>query len=197
MSLPEIDLRVLETTATGQLVEWLYDDGSNDSVLVCAAHGGRIEPGTAEQAIELASRLDEASCWARLGHDSEQEEFELWHTASRDISPADHPLLESIADRGFEMVISFHGLEDERLIVGGDVGEETRRLVRNRLNDVVEVEAEAHSRGKYSGTSSENFVNWLAAGSGGLQLEQGPVTREEEANKILRCIQNLVKEGIL
>ena len=70
MPRPLLTTNPIEVTDTGHLTELLYDDGENDEVLVCAAHGGAVEPGTAEQAIELATRLG-ATCWACVGFDTD------------------------------------------------------------------------------------------------------------------------------
>lgn len=194
MAARSLDLRVLEMTDTGQLVEWLYDDGENDDLLVCAAHGGAVEPGTGEQALELATRIDGATCWARLGFDEVENEFDLWHPPSTALSPADNPLLDVIADRGFETVVSFHGLEDGGLLVGGAIDDATKERVRHRLDESVSAAVRVVSTGQYAGTSERNFVNWLARGTGGLQLEQGPTTRTAERHRVVDTLETLLKQ---
>lgn len=187
--------RVLEDTGTGRLTEFLYDDGANDEALVCAAHGGRIEPGTGAQAIELAARLPNATCWARLGYDDAAEEFEQWHPASSAIDPEDYPLLETIADRGFETVVSLHGLADGGVLVGGGIDTAVKRDVRDRLDGALEVPVETVSEGRYASVRPANFVNWLAReGTDGLQLEQGPAVRDEAADAVVAVLEALVTE---
>lgn len=194
MSRPTITTQPLERTATGHYTELLYDDGSNDAVLVCAAHGGRVEAGTAEQALELATRLSDASCWACLGYDADGDEFEQWHPPSSAIDPADYPLLESIADRGFETVISLHGLAGDRVVVGGGIDIDCKRRVSDRLDDAVTAPVEAVSDGPYAGVSPNNFVNWLARGDrGGLQLEQSLAVREDESDRVVAALETLVE----
>lgn len=197
MQAPAIELGRLDVTETGLLVELLYDDGANHDVLLCAAHGGRIEPGTAEQAIELAVRLRRATCWARLGYDAMAEEFERWHPPSTSIDTATHPLLGAIEDRGFTTVVSFHGLADAGLVVGGGIGEAVKQQVRDRLADAVSADVRTASTGPYAGTSPANFVNWLAGGPGGLQLEQGPNVRDAEARAVVDVLEALIDEGVL
>jgi phage replication-related protein YjqB (UPF0714/DUF867 family) len=191
---PTVTTEVLDATPTGHCTEFLYDDGANDELIACAAHGGGVEPGTAEQAIELATGRAEATCWARLGYD-EGTAFEEYHPASTAIGPGDHPLLSAVADRGFDTVVSFHGLADEGVLVGGGIDAETKRTVARRLDAAVTPAAAVASESAYAGVSPENFVNWLAAGEGGLQIEQGPRVRSEESEAVRSVVESLLEEG--
>jgi phage replication-related protein YjqB (UPF0714/DUF867 family) len=193
VSRPTVRTAHLGETATGHCTEYLYDDRSNDGTLVCAAHGGGVEPGTAEQAIELATTLG-ATCWARLGYD-EDDAFEEWHPPSSSIGVADHPLLSAIADREFETVLSLHGLGDEGVLVGGGAAAETKRSVANCLDERVTPPVAVVSEGPYAGTNPDNFVNWLAAGSGGIQIEQGPAVRRTESQAVVEVLEELLESG--
>jgi phage replication-related protein YjqB (UPF0714/DUF867 family) len=178
--------------------ELLYDDDENDGVLVCAAHGGDVEPGTSEAAIELATALSAASCWACLGYCEEGDAFDRYHPASTAFDPAEYPLLGEIADRGFETVISLHGLADEGLIVGGATAAETKALVAERLDDAVTPAARIADGGPYGGVHPDNFVNWLAADDqGGLQIEMGPTVRSEESEDVVAVLEELVSQNRL
>ncbi|ELZ14675.1 hypothetical protein C477_19879 [Haloterrigena salina JCM 13891] len=188
----------LEETDTGHYTEFLYDDGENDEVLVCAAHGGQVEPWTAEQAIALTTRLPSASCWACLGYDDLRNPFELWHPPSSSFSPEEYPLLDEIADRGFETVVSFHGLGADRVLVGGGTDTETKRRVSDRLETAVSAPVESVSSGPYAGVSPNNFVNWLSRdGAGGLQLEQSRAVRDEERAAVVGALEALRSDGVL
>ena len=198
MTRPPFRATRLEQTDTGHYVELLSDDGTNDEILVCAAHGGLVEPGTAEQASELTARLPSASCWACLGYDAEHNPFELWHPPSSAFSPAEYPLLGEIADRGFETVVSFHGLGDDRVLVGGGIDAETKRYVTDRLDAAVSAPVESVSEGQYAGVSPNNFVNWLARDDrGGLQLEQSRTVRTDEREAVVSVLEDLIEEGVL
>lgn len=193
-------MRHRDVTDTGLLTEFLYDDGTNDNTVVCAAHGGGIEPGTAEQAIELATNLPQASCWGCMGYDEELNEYDLWHDQmhSTAITAEEYPLLDEIADRGFETVISFHGLGQDKVLVGGDLDPDVKEHVRSRLAEVVTHPVETVSTGQYAGTHPENFVNWLCQeGHGGLQLEQSRRVRDHEGDAVVSVLENLVTEGII
>ncbi|WP_121742204.1 poly-gamma-glutamate hydrolase family protein [Natronorubrum halophilum] len=198
MTRPPVRTHRLEETETGAYTELLYDDGANEEVLVCAAHGGHIEPGTAEQAVELAARLPNASCWACLGYDEQHSPFELWHPPSSAFGPEAYPLLAEIAERDFETVISFHGLGDDRVLVGGGTDADTKRRVGDRLESAVTASVEPVSAGRYAGVSPNNFVNWLSReGSGGLQLEQSRTVRIDEYDAVVSVLEELLEDGVL
>jgi phage replication-related protein YjqB (UPF0714/DUF867 family) len=192
---PTITTHPVEVTDSGHLTEFLYDDGENDGVLVCAGHAGDVEPGTGEQALELATRVG-ASCWACFGYDADAGAFETFHPPSSEIDPAEYPLLGDIADRGFDTVLSLHGLGDDRVLVGGGVDQGVRERVRNRLDEALSLDVETVSEGQYAGRSPENFVNWLAA-DGGLQLELGTTARSVESGAVLDTLAALLADGVL
>jgi len=191
-----ITTRPCETTETGHVTELLYDDGETDEVLVCALHGGNVEPGTAEGALELATRLPNATCWARLGYD-DGGAFEAWHPPSKEVGPGEHPLLAEVADREFDTVVSLHGRADEEVVVGGAAGAATKRVVRDRLGDALPVPVRTASDGPYAGVHPQNPVNWLAAGEGGVQLELAPSARGEHAATVRETLADLVADGQL
>ncbi len=184
-------------TETGHLTELLYDDGENDDILVCAGHGGAVEPGTAEQAVELAVTAG-VTCWATLGYDEAVGAFEAYHPPSSSITAETYELLGAIAERGFETVVSLHGLDDDQVLVGGDLPVETKATVRDRLDSTLSIPvAVADENGEYAGTAADNFVNWLADGGGGLQLEQGETARTTESDLVVETLQKLVETGVV
>jgi len=187
----------VEVTETGHLTELLYDDGENDDVLVCAGHGGAVEPGTAEQTVELATAID-ATAWATLGFDGDVGAFEAFHPPASDIDGETYDLLDTIATRGFDSVVSLHGLDADEVLVGGGVSETTKATVRDRLDAALSVPVSlASTDGAYAGTSDANFVNWLAAGDSGLQLEQGDTARRVESGAVTGTLESLLSEGVI
>ena len=182
-------------TESGHLTEFLYDDYENDDVLVCAAHGGRVEPGTGELAVELATRLPAATCWATFGFDDAVGAYETWHPPSKAFDPEEYPLLGEISDRGFETVLSLHGLGDDEVLVGGRVDRAVKAEVADRLDDALSIPARSVSEGEYGGMHPENFVNWLAARDAGLQIELGETARGEETDAVLDVLDGILREG--
>lgn len=196
VSRPLLTTNPIDVTETGHLTELLYDDGENDDVLVCAAHGGAVEPGTAEQALELATRID-ASCWACVGFDGDCGAFEAYHPPSSAIDTETYDLLGEIDERAFETVVSLHGLGDDRVLVGGGINHGRKVRVREQLDSALSVPvAVADEDGEYAGTARNNFVNWLASGGGGLQLEEGQTARAEESDAVVGTLQRLIGDGL-
>ena len=185
----------IAATESGHLTEFLYDDYDNDDTLVCAAHGGRVEPGTGELAVELATRLPSASCWATFGFDEEVGAYDRWHPPSKSFDPDEYPLLGEIADRGFETVLSLHGLGDDEILVGGRVDRAIKVEVANRLDNALSIPARTVSDGDYGGTHPENVVNWLAADGAGLQVELGETAREAQSEALLCELDEILREN--
>ena len=179
-----ISTQPVEVGDTAHLIELLYDDGAHDGTLVCAGHGGAVEPGTAELALEVAMDTDDASCWATLGYEGDGSAFDRFHPPSKAIDPPEYPLLGEIADRGFEHVLSIHGLADDEVLVGGGTDIGRKEAVADRLGDVLSVPVRVTTDGQYAGTHPGNFVNWLAESDGGLQLELGPTARSDDADEL-------------
>lgn len=194
---PTITTNPVTVEDEAHLTELLYDDGDDDEVVVCAAHGGRVEPGTAEQAIELATRLPAATCWVTLGFDADGGEFERFHPPSTAVTPDAYPLLDRVADRGFATVVSLHGLAEGGVLVGGAVDDARKRTVRDSLDAALAVDVEVVTEGPYAGVHPENVVNWLAADGAGLQLEQGPAVRDDEGDAVVGTLRTLVADGTL
>jgi phage replication-related protein YjqB (UPF0714/DUF867 family) len=192
-----IATRPIEVTDTGHLIEFLYDDGERDDLLVCAVHGGAVEPGTAEAAIELATDREAAVCWATFGEEVDGSAFDRWHPPSTAIDPERFPLLARIADRGFETVLSVHGLADDEVLVGGAVSEEVKTAVADRLQASLSVPVSVATESAYAGTHPENFVNWLAADGAGLQIELGPTARGPESESVRDELQAILDDGLL
>jgi len=195
VSRPTITTHPVAETETGHLTEFLYDDGEHDGTLVCAVHAGDVEPGTGEQALELAVCLD-ATCWACFGYDDDGA-FDAFHPPSSSISSDEYPLLGEIADRGFARVLSLHGLGSEGVLVGGGANERLKCTVRDRLDAALPIDVETVSTGAYAGTNPGNFVNWLAADGGGIQLELSARARAEESDAVCETLAALVRDGTL
>lgn len=189
-----ISTQPVEVGETAHLLELLYDDGGHDGTVICAGHGGAVEPGTAELALEVAMNDDTATCWATMGYEGNGSAFDRFHPPSKAIDPAEYPLLGKIADREFEHVLSIHGLADDEVLVGGGTGKETKEAVANRLDETLSIPARVTENGQYAGTHPENFVNWLAESGGGLQLELGPTARSAEATELNAELSALLAE---
>lgn len=167
-----------------------YDNGSNTNRLVLAPHGELIEPGTAEQALNLALSSPDTSCWVLLGNDAKAT-FDRWHIPSTSIAPPAFPLLNDMAGRTFETVISLHGLSDEKLLVGGRGPEEERERLAVALADEVPFPVEVNTDGPHGGVHKRNIVNRFAK-HGGIQIEQGSVIRDKHRETIVGALRQFL-----
>jgi phage replication-related protein YjqB (UPF0714/DUF867 family) len=189
--------RPVEVTDSGHLIELLYDDGERADLLFCAGHGGAVEPGTSEAAVELATAREEAVCWATFGEEMDGPAFDEWHPPSKAIDTDQYRLLGRIADRGFETVLSLHGLAGDEILVGGGVPTDRKETVVAYLDDAVSIPVSVATRTQYAGEHPGNFVNWLAEEGGGIQLELGPTARGPECAQVREAIHDLLDDGPL
>ena len=184
-ALPASDLTDEAARARGELVERLDDDGTNAGLLILAPHGGQIETPTDLQAERVATKLrsGRVTTWRCRGYHpaGSKAAFERWHITSTEISEASYPLLARVAARKFEHAVSFHGMVEDRVLIGGAAPSrlkvEVRDAIRTALRGTgiaVDVALPGDANG---GRDPRNIVNRYVA-AGGVQIEQSPRARE-------------------
>lgn len=85
----------------------------------------------------------------------------------------------------FEEVLVDDGENDR--VIGGRAPRTAKRRLRAMVEEAVPVPVETVREGSYAGVSQDNVVNRLAAGSG-IQLEQGPETRDEHWRAVAETV---------
>lgn len=181
-----------------EFIERLEDSGDSRLVVI-APHGGGIEPHTDQQAVHVADQLDDVTTWRGLGFHREGS-FDRWHITSTDIHPQSYPALGSIADRGFEYAVSFHGFDGDGILIGGKAPPELKESIQSGIARVHpdSTRVEIVNQGKYGGDSPENVVNWLTSGGGnGIQIEQGPAVREQRGIETARAVADVCEREML
>lgn len=174
----------------GGFVERLRDDGSGDLVAL-APHGGHVEFATAEQAGYLAE-LAGGVAWRCLGFWPGGGAFDRWHVTSNDLHPDSFPGLSTIAGRGFDRAVAFHGWGRDGVGVGGLAPRAVRARVRDAVADALPGEVEVFLvEGSCDGSSPENVVNRLAA-DGGVQLEQALDVRREHGPAVVEAVSGVL-----
>ena len=179
----------------GELVERLVDDGKNTGLLIMAPHGGQLETPTDLQAERLAEKLGQAraSTWICKGFHPRggKAAFDRWHITSTDISEASYPMLARVAARKFEYAISFHGMAEDRILIGGTaptrLRQEIREAIRLAIDDpkmAVDLSLPGEPNG---GLDPKNIVNRYAS-QGGVQIEQSPRARREHWKEIVDAV---------
>lgn len=178
----------------GELIERLDDDGKHTGLLIMAPHGGELEPPTDLQAERLAEKLlgKPVSTWrCRAYHPrGGKAAFERWHITSTDISEASYPQLAKVAGRKFAYAVSFHGMTDDRILIGGAaptrLRTEIRDAIRLAIKDpkvVVDLAMPGDANG---GRDPKNIVNRYT--EAGVQIEQSSRSRREYWKEIADAV---------
>jgi phage replication-related protein YjqB (UPF0714/DUF867 family) len=175
---------------TGEFVEGVVDGGT--SLVACAPHGGHVEPGTDVQARRVAERAG-ATAWWCAGFHSDGA-FDRWHVTSNDTHPASFPALATLAERGFDRAVSFHGWGHDGVGIGGGASLAVRERVRDAIDAVVDHDIYLVENPDYRGDRPENVVNWLGR-LDGIQLEQSIDARREHWDAIADAVADTLAEG--
>jgi phage replication-related protein YjqB (UPF0714/DUF867 family) len=194
-TIPSEGLTEKEARERGEMIESLIDDGKNTGLLIMAPHGGDLETPTDLQAERLAEKLggNRVSTWVCKAYHIKggKSAFERWHITSTDISEASYPLLGKVAARKFAYAVSFHGMADDRILVGGSgptrLRTEIRDAIRQAINDPkipVDLAIPGDSNG---GKDPQNIVNRYVS-TGGVQIEQSPRARKEHWKAIADAV---------
>lgn len=191
------ELSDVEAQAQSEFVERLVDDGFHTGLLAAAAHGGKIEVNTDEQAEYLAALLPGISSWICKGWRNPTGAFNRWHIDSSELSPNSFPGLGAIADRGFTHVVSFHGMSEPGVLIGGRASLELRETLRAAIVDAIGDPSVpivvSGDDGPLSGVGASNFVNWLTAGlNGGIQIEQSLLVRTQYWAAVVEAVASVM-----
>ena len=194
--LPQSDLTDDEAKARGELVERLDDDGKNNGLLILAPHGGQIEPPTDLQAERVTQQLgipQRITTWRCRGYPTEggQAAFDRWHITSTAISAASFPLLGKLARRRFRYAVSFHGMVEDRVLIGGSGPEQLRIEIRDTIREALagtSIQVDLALPGDAnSGSDPQNIVNRYVDG-GGIQIEQSNRARRDHWKEIADAV---------
>lgn len=206
----------LEARRTGGFAETVWDDGSQDTLLMMAQHGGDIEYGTDDIPIrcykQLKSTGQPISVWMCHGFNNSftSDGFTNWHISKPCRSIESYPGLQQLAARRFDYTVSLHvqGADSSRqntteneyyIGVGGNIDNFIRKDVAERLQDTtgktVETDLDAM---QYNGTHEMNSINYLSKDGDSLQLELTPRTayvyRKRVAEVICSVFGELTKD---
>lgn len=191
-----------QAEAQDEFVERLVDDGEHTGLVVLAPHGGLIEPHTDKQAelVQLLLADKRVSSWICKGYQSSGA-YDQWHITSTALSRNSFPGLNQIADRGFAYAVSFHGLGEPVVLIGGggplELKQEIHAAICVALEGAAIEVSIAEADDLYGGDSPDNVVNWLTAnGTGGIQIEQGQQARESHGLAIALAVAGVFAQRI-
>lgn len=198
-TVPRPDLSYSEAWESDDIWETAWDNGHQDTFIVCAPHG-EIESNTAQAAGIVRKWLgeDRASAWMVRAWGPES--FDKWHVTSTAVSPAAFPELGRLADRGFQHALSFHVYNQDAIEVGGLADREFRERLADRIRNAIDGKREVltdHDEMKYGATTRENFINWITEdGTSGVQIELTPKMAQRYRKRIARAVARFYDDEI-
>jgi len=185
----------VEAKSRGGLFERLDDDGAHTGLLILAPHGGQLEPPTDLQALRVFDKLRgrPVSTWRCEGYhpNGGKAAFDRWHITSTEIREAGFPLMAQLADRRFRFAVSFHGMTDDRVLIGGAAPIRLRTEIRDAIRHAlgkskaaVDLALPGDPKG---GRDPKNIVNRYAK-AGGVQIEQSLRARQDHWKAIADAV---------
>ncbi|WP_435016160.1 poly-gamma-glutamate hydrolase family protein [Tundrisphaera sp. TA3] len=192
-----------EAKAQGDFVERLDDDGTNTGLLIMAPHGGEMEVPTDLQAERVAELLGgkRTSVWRCRGYGVRggKSAFARWHITSTETSEASFPLLAKVSGRKFEHAVSFHGMVNKRILVGGTGPTRLKVEIRDAIRDAIadpSIPVDLALPGETNGgTTPTNIVNRYTQ-AGGIQIEQAPEARRKYWKQIAEAVANVYRDKL-
>jgi phage replication-related protein YjqB (UPF0714/DUF867 family) len=201
---PNPTLSEICANENSEFIERLTDNGRNSGLIVIAPHGGDIEAHTDEQAERVASQLapKAVTCWRCKGWNHHQGgAARRWHITSTDINEKSFPLLNSVISRGFSFALAFHGMDDERILIGGIAPDELKQKIKNAIESAtagsgIPVDF-ATTCDHFNGNDPRNIVNRLTAnstkGKGSIQIEQSLQARKQYGTAIADAVADVYR----
>jgi phage replication-related protein YjqB (UPF0714/DUF867 family) len=206
-----------EPTAAVRLTEELLGRAAT-GLAVMAPHGGRIEPGTDDQARALyellATQGKPARAWIARGFNPAGA-HRCWHITASEISERSFPRLGTLFGRGasrgpFAHAVAFHGQNDsDAIIVGGGLPQDApHTALKTRLSDQLRDALRAVTEhppavvvcrsGPLAGVERANIVNRVTVRGNGIQLEQPAAVRSDDEQRaaVVRAVAAFYAELI-
>ena len=109
------------------------------------------------------------------------------------------PLLAKVAERKFEYAVSFHGMVDKRILVGGTGPTRLKVEIRDAIRDAIadpSIPVELAMPGETNGgTTPTNIVNRYTQ-AGGIQIEQSPLARRKYWKQIADAVAEVYRDKL-
>jgi phage replication-related protein YjqB (UPF0714/DUF867 family) len=213
----ETDFLGGDLTARVRLTEELLGRAAT-GLAVMAPHGGRIEPGTDDQARAvyelLAKNRKPVRAWIAEGLNPAGAHT-CWHITASEISERSFPRLGTLFGRGasrgpFAHAVAFHGQNDsDSIIVGGGLPQDAQHnalkaSLRDQLRDALRAVTDdppavvVERSGPLAGIERANIVNRVTVRGNGIQLEQPAAVRanDEQRDAVVRAVAAFYAELI-
>lgn len=191
---PAEDMNGDEAADAGEFVE--ESIMGDDELAVLAPHGGRIAPYTIEQARLVADLYPDTTNWHGLGYGMNTS-FHRWFVPSAEFSLASYPQLAEVAEREYEYAVSFHGVNDDYIHVGGTAPEDLRQEVVDAIDEALPHDGSPVALGHsgYTAESGTTLVNRLTTDqSGGIWIGQPIADRRNYWDLIAESVVSVVQD---
>lgn len=192
----EVDATADEEEAMdeGDLVE-TYVEGETQ-VAVLGPHGGQIQPFTDEQVLEVHGQVDGASAWMLQGY-GQNTGYHRWYVPSAELSPVSYPQLAELMDEEYDHAVSFHGVNDDTIYVGGTAEEGLRQDIVDEIEEALPHDGSPVALGTepYTADSDQILVNRVAA-DGGVWIGQPISDRRESWDVIAEAVATVLGDEV-
>lgn len=190
---PSEDMDGDEAAEAGEFVE--ESIMGDDELLVLAPHGGRIAPYTVDQARMVADLHPDTTNWHGLGYGMDTS-FYRWFVPSAEFSLASYPQLAEVAEREYEYAVSFHGVNDDYIHVGGTAPEELRQEIVDAIDEALPHDGSPVALGHsgYTAESDVTLVNRMTTDqSGGIWIGQPIADRRNYWDVIAESVVSVIQ----
>jgi phage replication-related protein YjqB (UPF0714/DUF867 family) len=194
---PAADLSPSEAKERGELIETLNMGGSEYAVL--APHGGQIQPFTGGQVTRLRSEFSDASVtsWKLQGYGSDTS-FYRWYVPSAELSTICYPRLAELSEQTYDYAVSFNGINEKTIYVGGAAPEDIRQSVADSIDSALPHDGSPVKLGEshYAADSPQTLVNRVTENqSNGIWIGQPIADRRKYSDLIAAAVGSALFDG--
>lgn len=162
-----------------------------ERLAVLAPHGGEIQPWTADQARHLAEEHDEVTAYTAEGF-GQNNAFYRWYIPSNELSEASYPQLAELMEEEYEYAISFHGVHDDTIHVGGGADEDEREALADAIEEELPHDASPVQVAEppYEAEGDETLVNRVTENGDGIWIGQPISDRRDSWEEIAQAVSD-------
>lgn len=193
-TVPAEDLDVDAANEESELIE-TFEDGASD-LAVLAPSGGRMQPYTDDQALYMLEQFPDINAWMLQGY-GDNTSFYRWHVPSAELSYASYPGLAELGEDTYDYAVSFNGITDDTIYVGGGADEALRQDIADAIAEALPHDGSPVELGQYQyeASSEETLVNRITDdGAGGIWIGQPIADRRNSWDTIVDAVGSVVGE---
>jgi len=191
-TVPAEDLDAEAADEEDELIE-TFEQGDTE-LAVLAPSGGRMQPFTDDQALYMLEQFPEITAWMLQGY-GDDTSFYRWHVPSAEISYASYPGLAELAEETYEYAVSFNGIIDDTIYVGGGADEDLRQDIADAIDEELPHDGSPVELGQnqYEASSEATLVNRITDdGASGIWIGQPIADRRNSWDIIVDAVGSVV-----